>query len=102
MMVVILDQNFCSRTKSSQTLDKYHIKEIRAHSNTELETWTGWAEELTRIGDPPMFYRIFMLETNENFHVMKYVCRTGIKLILVSCKYNLTCFAQLIAIFRTI
>ena len=48
------DRNFRSGTKSSQTLNKYHVKEVRAHSDTELGTWIGWADQPTHIFDPPM------------------------------------------------
>ena len=48
------DRSFRSGTKSSQTLNKYHVKEVRAHSSTELGLWIGWADQLTHIFDPPM------------------------------------------------
>ena len=34
-------QNVRSGTKSVPTFHKYHVKEVRAHSATELGTWTG-------------------------------------------------------------
>ena len=30
---------------------KYHVKEVRAHSGTELGTWIGWAAQLINIFD---------------------------------------------------
>ena len=45
--VVALDRNFRSGTKSGRTFHKYHVKEVRAHSGTELGTRIGWADQLT-------------------------------------------------------
>ena len=30
---------------------KYHVKEVRVHSSTELGEWFGWADQLTLVFD---------------------------------------------------
>ena len=57
--VVAPDRSVRPETKSGRTLHKYHVKEVRAHSGAELGAWIGWADQLTRIFDPPMFFPHF-------------------------------------------
>ena len=87
ILVVASDRNVCSRTKSSQTFHKYHIKEVRAHSGTGLDTWIGWADQLTYVCTALSFQ-------NENFYVNAELtmcaCHTRMKFILVLCKHHLT------------
>ena len=40
------------------------MKELRAHSGTELGTWIGWANQLTHIFDPHT-----LLFPNDKFYV---------------------------------
>ena len=53
--VVAPDRNFHSGMKSGRTFHKYHVKEVQAHPDMELGTWIGWADQLTRVFDLPMF-----------------------------------------------
>ena len=45
--VVATNRNVCSNTMSDRTFNRYHVKEVRAHSGKELDTWIGWADQLT-------------------------------------------------------
>ena len=49
--VVASDPNFRSRTKSVCTFHQCHVKEVRAHSGTEISKWIGWADQLTHVFD---------------------------------------------------
>ena len=42
-------------SNSSWTFHKYHVKEVRAHSGTELGKWLGLADQLTIVFDQAMF-----------------------------------------------
>ena len=53
--VVAADRNFCSGTKSGRMFHKYHLKEVRAHSGTELVTWTDQADQMTHSLNQPLF-----------------------------------------------
>ena len=45
--VVAPHRKFCSRTRSGSTFHRYHLKEVRGHSGAELDTWIGWADQLS-------------------------------------------------------
>ena len=57
--MVAPDQNFHSGSKSGRTFQKYHVKEVRAYSGTELGTWIDQADQLTHVFDPLMFLSHF-------------------------------------------
>ena len=42
------DRNFRSGTKSGRTFHKYHVKEVRANSETDLGMWIGQTDQLTQ------------------------------------------------------
>ena len=78
--VVTQDRNIRSRTKSGRTFHNYHVKEVGAYSGTELDTWIGWADQLTHTFDLSVFLLHFSSGLRTLYKcVIQYACRSRIK-----------------------
>ena len=90
------DQNFRSRTKPGRKFHRYLVHERQAHSSTDITIrhvdWLSWSvDSCSFICSLCLcFYRTFISEWELLCkRGMNYVCRTGMKFILVSCKHRL-------------